>query len=107
MAEDKKQELLGLIKQRLETVTTREYHEIAEIPTDKLNNFMVKYSFLHDGREGVFNIVGQAEPTDNVNELINITLKSQFDAGSVHYNSLSAKDQVDQDLAEVSKFLNR
>jgi hypothetical protein len=107
MKEDKKQELLGLIRQRLETVTMREYHEIAEIPTDRLNTFMVKYSFLYDGKEGVFNIVGHAEPTERVNEIDYITLKSEFDTRSVHYNSLSAKDQVDQDLAEVTRFLNQ
>ncbi len=98
---------MGLIKQRLETVTRREYHEIAEIPTDNLNTFMVKYSFLHDGKEGVFNVVGHAQPTKGVNEIDYITLKSEFDTGSVHYSSLSAKDQVDQDLAEVTRILNQ
>jgi len=107
MTEDKKQKLLGMIKQRLETVTAREYHEIAEIPTDRVDTFMVKYSFLQDGKEGVFNIVGQAEPMDSANEINILTLKNEFDAGSVHYNSLSAKDQVDQDLAEVTRFINQ
>jgi hypothetical protein len=107
MKEDKRKELLGLIKQRLETVTMREYHEIAEIPTDKLNTFIVKYSFLHDGKEGVFNIVGLAEPKESVNEFNYIILKSEFDTSSVHYNSLSAKDQVDHDLAEVTRFMNQ
>ncbi|TBO36406.1 hypothetical protein [Pedobacter kyonggii] len=109
MNEEKKQKAIALIKQGLETVLEREYTEIAEIPVDDEDMVQVKYSFVHDGVEGIFTVVGQSqhnvEGTDE--GLLRLSLFSQFDEDSSHYQSMTAKDQVDNDLLNVEEYLHR
>ncbi|TCD25471.1 hypothetical protein EZ456_15695 [Pedobacter psychrodurus] len=109
MNEDKRQKALDLIKQGLETVRDREYTEIAEIPSDDLNLLQVKYSFVHDGIEGIFTVIGQSheEESDTGEGLLKYSLFSQFDEDSVHYQSMTAKEQVDNDLLNVEEYLHR
>ncbi|RZK38885.1 MAG: hypothetical protein EOO90_20760 [Pedobacter sp.] len=107
MTEEKKQQAIKLLKQALETVEEREYIEIAEIPTEDENRFEVKYSFVHDGIEGIFTVIGQSNEAENKEETLKITLLSQFDNDSLHYESATAKDQVDNDLLNAEDYLHR
>jgi len=105
MTQEKKQQAITLLKQGLETVLEREYREIAEIPTDDENIIQVKYSFVYDGVEGIFTVIGQ--PQDEVGDSqVKLSLLSQFDEDSTHHESLTAKDQVDNDLINVEEYLN-
>lgn len=108
MTEEKKQQAIKLLKQGLETVEERAYTEIAEIPVDDENRFEVKYSFVHEGLEGIFTVVGRAstENDEAEEEKINVTLLSEFAEDSLHYQSATAKDQVDNDLVNVEEYLN-
>ncbi|WP_029286182.1 hypothetical protein [Pedobacter sp. R20-19] len=109
MTEDKRQQAIKLLKQGLETVEQREYTEIAEIPMTDENTFEMKYSFVHDGIEGICTIVGQSQIVESTTgeEELKITLLSQFDEDSLHYNSMTAKEQVDNDLINVEEYLHR
>ena len=107
MTEDKKQQAIKLLKQGLETVEEREYREIAEVPTEDENRFEVKYSFVHDGLEGIFTVVGQSTETDEEEKALKITLLSEFADDSLHYESATAKDQVDNDLLDVEEYMHR
>lgn len=108
MTEEKKQQAVKLLKQGLETVEERAYTEIAEIPVEDENRFEVKYSFVHEGLEGIFTVVGRAsmDADDAQDEQIRITLLSEFAEDSLHYQSATAKDQVDNDLINAEEYLN-
>ncbi len=106
MTEEKKQQAIKLLKQGLETVEEREYTEIAEVPTEDENRFEVKYSFVHDGIEGIFTVIGERANADDEQEL-KINLLSEFADDSLHYDSATAKDQVDNDLINVEEYLHR
>ncbi|ARS40326.1 hypothetical protein CA265_11935 [Sphingobacteriaceae bacterium GW460-11-11-14-LB5] len=109
MNEEKKQKAIVLIKQGLETVLEREYTEIAEIPVEDEDMVKVKYSFVHDGVEGIFTVVGQNQNngSDTDEDLLRLSLFSQFDEDSNHYQSMTAKEQVDHDLLNVEEYLHR
>ncbi|WP_231426135.1 hypothetical protein [Pedobacter sp. Leaf250] len=109
MTEEKKQQAIKLLKQGLETVQEREYTEIAEVPTEDDERFEVKYSFVHDGIEGIFTVVGRSSEVqaENEEEEIKISLLSEFADDSLHYDSATAKDQVDNDLINVEEYLHR
>lgn len=109
MTEDKRQQAIKLLKQGLETVEEREYTEIAEVPMTDEKKFEIKYSFVHDGIEGICTIVGQSQTVESNTgeEELKITLLSQFDEDSLHYNSMTAKEQVDNDLINVEEYLHR
>jgi len=109
MNEEKKQKAAALIKQGLETVLEREYTEIAEIPVDDEDMVQVKYSFVHDGIEGIFTVIGQSQHKEEGadEDLLKLSLFSQFDEDSSHYQSMTAKDQVDNDLLNVEEYLHR
>ncbi|TCD08285.1 hypothetical protein EZ449_12835 [Pedobacter frigidisoli] len=109
MIEKKKQQAIKLLKQGLETVEEREYTEIAEVPTTDEDKFEVKYSFVHDGLEGIFTVVGQAAnvDSDSEEEKIKVTLFSEFAEDSLHYDSATAKEQVDNDLINVEEYMHR
>ncbi|MCZ4223449.1 hypothetical protein [Pedobacter rhodius] len=109
MNDEKKQKALELIKQGLETVRDREYTEIAEIPTVNLDTIQVKYSFVHDGIEGIFTLIGQIHEEESASGevLLKFSLFSQFDEDSSHYQSMTAKEQVDNDLLNVEEYLHR
>ena len=109
MTEEKKQQAIKLLKQGLETVEEREYREIAEVPTEDENRFEVKYSFVHDGLEGIFTVVGlrSDRETDSEDQQIKISLLSEFADDSLHYESATAKEQVDNDLIQVEEYLHR
>jgi len=109
MTEEKKQQAIKLLKQGLETVEEREYTEIAEVPTEDSDRFEVKYSFLHDSVEGIFTVVGRSNElhaSDDEKDL-KITLLSEFAEDSLHYDSATAKEQVDHDLINVEEYLHR
>jgi hypothetical protein len=109
MTEEKKQQAIKLLKQGLETVEEREYTEIAEVPTEDSDRFEVKYSFLHDSVEGIFTVVGrsnESHASDDKQDL-KITLLSEFAEDSLHYDSATAKEQVDHDLINVEEYLHR
>ncbi|RNL55783.1 hypothetical protein [Pedobacter jejuensis] len=109
MNDEKKQKAIALIKQGLETVMDREYTEISEIPTDDVNELQVKYSFVHDGISGIFTVIGQANTEESATgeELIKLSLFSKFDEDSTHYDSMTAKEQVDNDLLNVEEYVHR
>lgn len=109
MTEDKRQQAIKLLKQGLETVEDREYTEIAEVPMTDERKFEVKYSFVHDGIEGICTIVGQSETVESTTgeEELKVTLLSEFDEDSLHYNSMTAKEQVDNDLINVEEYMHR
>jgi len=109
MTEEKKQQAIKLLKQGLETVEERAYTEIAEVPTEDENRFEVKYSFVHDGVEGIFTVVGRGtvSETESDEEELTITLLSEFPEDSLHHDSATAKEQVDQDLINVEEYLHR
>jgi hypothetical protein len=106
MTDEKKQQAIKLLKQGLETVEEREYSEIAEVPTEDENRFEVKYSFVHDGIEGIFTVIGERANADDEDEL-KINLLSEFADDSLHYDSATAKEQVDNDLINVEEYLHR
>lgn len=106
MTADKKQQATQLLKQALETVQDRAYTEIAEIPTDEQKDFQVKYSFVHDGIEGIFTVIGKTgEAGENAGPL-KVTLLSDFPEDSLLYESTTAKEQVDNDLLNAEEYLN-
>jgi len=109
MTEEKKQQAIKLLKQGLETVEEREYTEIAEVPTEDSDRFEVKYSFLHDSVEGIFTVVGRSNELHAPDEEkdLKITLLSEFAEDSLHYDSATAKEQVDHDLINVEEYLHR
>jgi len=109
MTEEKKQQAIKLLKQGLETVEEREYTEIAEVPTEDSDRFEVKYSFLHDSIEGIFTVVGRSNESHSSEEEkdLKITLLSEFAEDSLHYDSATAKEQVDHDLINVEEYLHR
>lgn len=109
MTEEKKQQAIKLLKQGLETVEEREYTEIAEVPTEDSDRFEVKYSFLHDSVEGIFTVVGRSNELHAIDEEkdLKITLLSEFAEDSLHYDSATAKEQVDHDLINVEEYLHR
>jgi len=106
MIADKKQQAIKLLKQGLETIQDRAYTEIAEIPTEDQDDFQVKYSFVHEGSEGIFNIIGKAAHAEQEDEAISFTLLSEFADDSLHYGSVTAKEQVDNDLVSAESYLN-
>ena len=107
MTADKKQQAIKLLKQGLETIQERAYTEIAEIPTEDHEDFQVKYSFVHEGIEGIFTVIGKAAPAKEDEETeIRFTLLSEFDKDSLHYESVKAKEQVDNDLLGAESYLN-
>jgi hypothetical protein len=106
MTADKKQHAIQLLKQGLETIQDRAYTEIAEIPTEDQNDFQVKYSFLHEGIEGIFTVIGKAAHAGQEDAAISFTLLSEFSDDSLHYESVTAKEQVDNDLVNVESYLN-
>jgi hypothetical protein len=107
MTADKKQQAIKLLKQGLETIQDRAYTEIAEIPTEDQDDFQVKYSFVHDGIEGIFTVIGKAAPIKAEEEAqIRFTLLSEFAEDSLHYESVTAKEQVDNDLVSAESYLN-
>jgi len=105
MTADKKQQAIKLLKQGLETIQDRAYTEIAEIPVEDQKDFQVKYSFAHEGIEGIFTVVGKAAPAEEGAE-IRFTLLSEFAEDSLHYQSVTAKEQVDNDLISAESYLN-
>lgn len=109
MTEEKKQQAIKLLKQGLETVEEREYTEIAEVPTEDSDRFEVKYSFLHDNVEGIFTVVGRSNElhASDYEQHLKITLLSEFAEDSLHYDSATAKEQVDHDLINVEEYLHR
>lgn len=106
MTADKKQQAIKLLKQGLETIQDRAYTEIAEIPTEDQDDFQVKYSFVHEGIEGIFTVIGKAAPTEAEEAEIRFTLLSEFAEDSLHYESATAKEQVDNDLVSAENYLN-
>ncbi|WP_316825554.1 hypothetical protein [Pedobacter miscanthi] len=106
MTADKKQQAIKLLKQGLETIQDRAYTEIAEIPTENQEDFQVKYSFVHDGLEGIFTVVGKPASDEGEEPAIRFTLLSEFAADSLHYESAMAKKQVDHDLISAESYLN-
>jgi len=109
MTEDKRQQAIKLLKQGLETVEDREYTEIAEVPVTEAHKFEVKYSFVHDGIEGIFTVVGQSQTVESTTgeEELKISLLSEFAEDSNHYESMTAKEQVDNDLINVEEYMHR
>ena len=106
MTADKKQQAIKLLKQGLETIQDRAYTEIAEIPTEGQDDFQVKYSFVHEGIEGIFTVIGKAAHAEQEDETISFTLLSEFADDSRHYESVTAKEQVDIDLVSAESYLN-
>lgn len=106
MTAEKKQQAIQLLKQGLETVQDRAYTEIAEIPTDYQENFQVKYSFVHDGIEGIFTVIGNASEAGEQETPLKVTLLSDFPEDSLLYESATAKEQVDNDLLGAEAYLN-
>lgn len=104
MTAEKKQQAIKLLKQGLETVEERAYTEIAEIPTAEEQDFEVKYSFVHDGIEGIFTVIGKAAEENE--GAVKITLLSEFPEDSLLYESATAKEQVDNDLLGAETYLN-
>jgi len=105
MTADKKQQAIKLLKQGLETIQDRAYTEIAEIPTEDQDDFQVKYSFVHEGIEGIFTVIGKAAHAEEGAE-VRFTLLSEFAEDSLHYESATAKEQVDNDLVSAESYLN-
>ena len=106
MTADKKQQAIKLLKQGLETIQDRAYTEIAEIPTEDQDDFQIKYSFTHEGLEGIFTVIGKAAPGESEESEMRFTLLSEFAEDSLHYESATAKDQVDNDLISAENYLN-
>lgn len=106
MKAEKKQQAIQLLKQGLETIQDRAYTEIAEIPTDEEANFQVKYSFVHDGIEGIFTIIGSTGEAQDKETPLKVTLLSDFPEDSLLYQSATAKEQVDNDLLGAENYLN-
>ncbi|KLT63969.1 hypothetical protein [Pedobacter sp. BMA] len=106
MTADKKVQAIKLLKQGLETIQARAYTEIAEIPTDDQDDFQVKYSFVHEGIEGIFTVIGKAAPAASEEGEIKFTLLSEFAEDSLHYESATAREQVDNDLISAESYLN-
>ncbi|WP_421944266.1 hypothetical protein [Pedobacter sp.] len=106
MTADKKQQAIQLLKQGLETVQERAYTEIAEIPTEEQEDFEVKYSFVHDGIEGIFTVIGKSGIAAEKEVPLKVTLLSEFPEDSLLYDSATAKEQVDNDLLGAEAYLN-
>lgn len=104
MTAEKKQQAIKLLKQALETVEERAYTEIAEIPTEEEQDLQVKYSFVHDGVEGIFTVIGKAAVAEE--KSIRITFLSEFPEDSLLYESATAKEQVDNDLLGAETYVN-
>jgi len=105
MTADKKQQAIKLLKQGLETIQDRAYTEIAEIPTEDQEDFQVKYSFVHEGIEGIFTVIGKAAPAGEGAD-DRFTLRSEFAEDSLHYKLVTARAQVDNDLISAENYLN-
>lgn len=106
MTTDKKQQAIRLLKQGLETIQERAYTEIAEIPTQEQEDFQVKYSFVHDGIEGIFTVTGKPAEAEEGHMPIKLSLLSEFPEDSLLYESATAKEQVDNDLLSAEEYLN-
>ncbi|KQM78445.1 hypothetical protein ASE74_13145 [Pedobacter sp. Leaf216] len=102
MTEEQKTEAIKLVKQGLETIQAREYREIAEIPTEGKQNFEVKYSFVNEGVEGIFNITGDGTEGGDA-----ITLVSEFTDDPLNSISDLTKEQVNFDLRSAQEFVNK
>jgi len=104
MTEEQKTEAIKLVKQGLETIQAREYREIAEIPTEGKQQFEIKYSFVNEGIEGIFNIIGNTEANGAEAE---VSLVSEFTDDPLHSISDLTKEQINTDLRSAQDFLNK
>ncbi|WP_158544291.1 hypothetical protein [Pedobacter miscanthi] len=56
--------------------------------------------------EGIFTVIGKAAPARQEDAETRFTLLSEFAEDSLHYESVNAKEQVENDVSNAENYLN-